>query len=277
MCDVTNRAETRGDATVLAAASPSLTIAADGTRGGYELKFLVDERQARDVMAWARRHLVADPHGDIAGDDADCYRVNTLYLDTPGLDVFHRTGLLGRRKYRLRRYGAEPVVWLEVKQKRAGVVRKRRGAVAEADLVSRLVGPIGGDADADRWFRDRVDRHELRPACRVTYRRFARLGPTPGGAVRLTLDDEIRGETAEGWNVPSAPLDAPPLLEGRKVLELKFRGAMPGLFRGLVMDFGLEPGKFSKYREGAVDALPLSRLFPEAPATAGVGAFVPDA
>ena len=78
--------------------TPSLSLAK--SRGAYELKFLVAEDRAREIMDWARTHLAPDPHSDSESNDG--YRVNSLYLDTPKFDVFHRTGFCGRRKYRLR-------------------------------------------------------------------------------------------------------------------------------------------------------------------------------
>lgn len=257
--------------TLLAAIAPLVVSPSLGfpSAGAYELKFLIDPTQARDVVEWSRRHLSADPHSDpLLGDGEGGYLVNTLYLDTPELDVFHRTDRLGPQKFRLRRYGEEPIVWLELKQKREGLVRKRRVAVAETDVTPLLSGGLDAGWEGD-WFRQDVDRHELRPICHVTYRRFARVAHTPGGTVRLTLDDEVRGEEAENWEVRKAPLRTPSLLEGKRILELKFRDAMPALFRGLVMDLGLTPGSFSKYRAAAADSALVSAASPFAPTAAG--------
>ena len=60
----------------------------------FELKFLVTEAVAARVAEWAARHLAPDPHA--GGSREDGYRVTSLYLDTPGLDVYHRRGSFGR-------------------------------------------------------------------------------------------------------------------------------------------------------------------------------------
>src|SRR4051812_26013707 len=91
--------------------SPSL--APDGTAPAYELKFLLHEAQAQLVEAWARRRLMLDPHGEPAL--AGAYRTVSLYFDTPQLDVYQRTPSYKRRKFRVRRYGAAPLLFLERK------------------------------------------------------------------------------------------------------------------------------------------------------------------
>jgi hypothetical protein len=77
--------------------------------------------------------LIADPHG--TGPHADEYRVSTLYLDTAGRDVFHRRGSYGRSKYRVRRYGDEPRVFLERKLRTASRLAKRRTDIPLDELT----------------------------------------------------------------------------------------------------------------------------------------------
>jgi hypothetical protein len=143
--------------------------------GAYELKFLIDENRAERIIEWARIHLNADPHA--GGAHGDGYLVNSLYLDTPAMDVFHRSELYQRRKYRLRRYGNDSKVWLEVKKKNKGLVRKHRVWVPESEIEYRVSGTLDPHWDG-AWFRRRLDEHTLRPVCQVTYRRFARVGMT---------------------------------------------------------------------------------------------------
>ena len=53
-----------------------------------------------------------------------------------------------------------------------------------------------------------------------------------------------------------------PFLSGYMILELKFRGPMPTVFRQLADTFVLAPGRASKYRTAA-DILGIARLAPE--------------
>lgn len=232
--------------------SPSLTA----SNGSHEMKFVVNEDIAQTIMAWARQHLAADPH---ARECDEGYHVNSLYLDTPDFDTFRRQPGFRRRKFRLRRYGQESTIWLEVKRKRNGHVRKRRVSVADAMLIQHLVQPENPEWEG-AWFRRRIDQRQLRPVCQVTYRRFARIGMSATGPVRLTVDRDLFAAHATVWQVPAEPLSGEPLLKSRRIVEFKFRDVLPASFRGLIQDLRLEPATFSKYRECVAACVSLTRL-----------------
>lgn len=222
-------------------------------RATYELKFLIDDDQAAEIMAWAKQHLDADCHADPSLGDG--YRVNSLYLDTPDFDVFHGTQEFRQTKYRLRRYGSERLVWCELKQKSKGLVRKRRVAIEESELGQRLTTREEVDW-VGSWFRDQLDAQCLRPVCQITYRRFARMRETHEGTVRLTIDDHLNAQLSRGWEVLSSSLEGTPLLTGQRILELKFHGAMPVMFRGLIEEQKLQVTSFSKYRTSVEKCVP---------------------
>ena len=241
----------------LSTESPSLSA----SNGAREMKFVVADDVAQTIMAWARQHLAADPHVD---ESEDGYHVNSLYLDTLGFDTYRRLPGFRRRKFRLRRYGQEAMIWLEVKRKRSGNVRKRRVSVAETNLIERLTQPADSEWEG-AWFRRRLDTRQLRPVCQVMYRRFARVGMSVTGPIRLTIDSDLFATDADDWQIPLAsPFGAPqrgvPLLNGRRIVELKFRDVLPAAFRGLIQDLRLAPSSFSKYRESVAACIPLSRL-----------------
>ncbi len=227
------------------------------SRGTFELKFLVDDDQAKDIIAWARQHLDADPHFD--PEFGDGYRVNSLYLDTPQFDVFHRMDGFRQQKYRLRRYGRESLIWFEQKRKRKGLVRKRRVPVQESDISSRLILPAEMEWDG-HWFRRKVDEQTLRPVSQIIYQRFARIKTTDEGLIRLTIDDGLTARLVDDWEVPSGSLNGVSLLDGKRILELKFRGAMPGLFKRLIEQQQLQVTSFSKYRTSVERCVPKDRL-----------------
>lgn len=239
-----------------AAVSPSL----GSSHGAFETKFVVEHSVAVTIQEWARQHLDADPHA--SGDDNDGYHVNSVYLDTPNFDTFRRNPFFRRRKFRLRRYGGEATIWLELKRKRNGLVRKRRVSVTEADLSQRLAQPHDPEWDG-AWFHRRLEKRQLRPVCQVTYCRFARIGTSATGPIRLTIDGDLFANGAADWKVPSTPLSGEPLLSGRRIVEFKFREALPAAFRGLIQDLRLVPTSFSKYRESVTACVPLARLMGE--------------
>lgn len=227
-----------------AAASPSLKTPGDGAAPAYELKFLVDEDRAQEVEAWARRRLVPDPHGDPALGGA--YQTTTLYFDTPGLDVYRRTPSYRRRKYRVRRYDSAPWVFLERKSKWGDRVAKRRVLVPTAELPL-LAGTVAPPEWPGHWFHGQLLPRDLLPACRIAYLRTAFVGACAEGPLRLTLDRQTRSAGAEGWRLDTFK-GGRPFLTGRVILELKFRTALPALFKALVQELRLNPSPASKYR-----------------------------
>jgi hypothetical protein len=224
--------------------SPSLV---NGSTGGasdgdaYELKFHLPARTADQVEAWARQRLAPDPHGE-----AGLYLTTTLYCDTPRLDVYHRSPGFRRSKFRVRRYEQGEPIFLERKRRRGDRVRKRRDAVPLADVP--LLG--GSDISLDwpgLWFFRQVRFRDLRPACRIAYRRTAFQGASPLGPVRLTLDRDVIGVPAQQWDL-SAVGPGRALLPGAVVMEMKFRTTLPPLFHELLGQLPPTLGRISKYR-----------------------------
>jgi hypothetical protein len=231
-------------------------------QGSYELKFLLADSLADVILGLARTCLAPDPHADQTLGDG--YRVNSLYFDTADLDVYHRFGSFGRRKYRLRRYGSESRVFLERKSKSCGLVTKRRTAIPESELVlldtfhhgpyvrenAELIRVDGSHVHSDWsgwWFHRRLAKRQLEPKAQISYERVARMGITPEGVIRFTVDRHIRCRAASGLAVPSLA-DGTAILAGQSIVEFKFRVAMPALFKNLIHEFSLSPSSVSKYR-----------------------------
>lgn len=226
-------------------ASPSLSTLCRAPGGGqaYELKFLLDRASAAPIEGWARTRLSLDSHGDAALNGA--YRITTLYLDTPALDVYHRTRSYGRRKFRIRRYGLMSTLFLERKTKSRDRVAKRRTETPAADLA-RLAAPLNGAWPGD-WFHQRIATRGLAPAGQISYCRTALVGECHEGPLRLTLDRDIQGVVTSAWSLGGGD-DGRPLLADHVILELKFLRALPLPFKELVRDFRLNPVAISKYR-----------------------------
>jgi len=217
-----------------------------------EIKFIVDERQAAAIRAWARANMQPDPHGN--GPFGDAYTTSTLYFDTERFDVFHRKGSFGRSKYRVRRYGASDVVFFERKMRTSELLVKRRTAALLHDL-SRLTLIGSDDTWPPNWFHQRLQVRNLSPICRITYHRMARVSVGPYGPCRLTIDDGLMA-TATG-DLSFGGGTEVPVASGQAILELKYRVQMPAVFKELAETFALEPQRISKYRL-AVAALGLA-------------------
>jgi len=218
----------------------------------FEVKFLLTKAEAQEVERRLRGRLAPDPHADPALGGA--YRVTSVYFDTPAFDVYHKADGYRRRKYRVRRYGHAPTVFLERKAKKQQQLRKRRTSIPLAELPT-----LDGEVPADwsgAWFASQLAKRQLRPVCRVSYERVALLGTCHDGPIRLTFDRAAHGALGTGVE-PVLPADGPPLLADEVVTEFKFLGAMPAAFKAVVEDLRLSPRSVSKYRR-CVEAVGLA-------------------
>lgn len=225
--------------------TPSL-LAPTKAEAAYEVKFLVGQAQTETARAWAREHLRVDPYAEPALGDA--YRIHSVYFDTDRLDVFNQAPSYKRRKYRLRRYGNEARIYAECKSKSGDRVSKRRTLLSPEEL-GRLWEPQADLATPAGWFHRRLLARQLRPRCVIGYERAAYVGAGPSGPVRLTLDRHIQCALSDGLDM-SVLRPGIPLLADEVVLELKFRSAMPVLFKELIARMSLSPACISKYRLG---------------------------
>lgn len=221
-----------------------------------ELKFVVDAAVAREIREWARERLAADPHG--VGTWSDEYRVSSVYFDTDARDVYHRRASFGRSKYRIRRYENDPTVFLERKLRTGSLLAKRRTPIEAGTLP--LINGVTLNGDATAWFRRRLALRGLRPVCQVSYSRVARMSDTPSGPARLTLDRGLTAFASSAFTFEDRPAVA--LLEGFAILELKYRGTVPLVFKDAVETFALSPRRWSKYRAAAT-ALGLVECAPD--------------
>ncbi|TWU55543.1 polyphosphate polymerase domain-containing protein [Rubripirellula reticaptiva] len=226
-----------------------------------ELKYVLDAKLSLEVRQWAREHLGVDGHcNDALGDS---YDVNTLYLDTAELDIFHRSSDFGKAKHRIRRYGDDSTLWVETKRKKANVVKKNRTATSEQEVESRLTDLSDQTAWCGDWFSDRVVQRQLQPTVQVHYRRFARTSILGGESLRLTIDSQLQASPIDGWNVASTSDVANHAkrmaITSDEILELKFHNQMPHLFKELLRTFAIPATGFSKYRT-AVANIPRLRF-----------------
>jgi hypothetical protein len=210
-----------------------------------EIKFLLDPAIAAGVASWARANLAPDPNG--GGAWGDEYQTTSLYFDNASYDVFNRRGSFGRSKYRIRRYGEESSAFLERKMRQPAVLAKRRTRLSCDDLEQLSAATVDPEWPG-YWFHRRVAARQLRPVCQVSYARMARGATSDGHAIRLTLDHDLRVRPAAGHEFESG--DGIAAAPDVYILELKYQGTSPALFRRLAEEFALTAQPASKYRMG---------------------------
>jgi hypothetical protein len=127
------------------------------------------------------------------------------------------------------------------------VLIKRRTTAALADFRRSE----GNEPDPDwygYWFHRRLVVRRLKPLVQVSYVRTARLGSSPHGKVRMTIDFDLRVlPLPDRAFLPGTGL---PLMEGHNIIEVKYCVNIPPVFRDLIAQFGLKPQALSKYRAG---------------------------
>jgi hypothetical protein len=228
-----------------------------------EVKFLLDERQAPALRQWARERLAPDAFG--SGPDGDSYTTTSLYFETPQFDVYRRRGSYGRSKFRIRRYGEADIVFLERKFRTSRLLAKRRTTVPIGEM-DNLAAESPEPHWPGYWFHRRVLLRRLSPLVQMSYDRVARVGRASGGHMRMTIDTNLRVlPMPDRAFIPGVGF---PLIQGQCIVELKYRLALPALFKELVETFRLAPSPVSKYRIGlgVLDYAPLmidTELAPE--------------
>jgi hypothetical protein len=213
-----------------------------------EIKFVITEDTAEAVREWARLRLPADPN---APGDGDGYRTTTLYFDTENLDLFYRRGPHARAKFRIRRYGDGPTVFLERKLKSGDRRSKHRSGMQARDLAKLLSGGHGSGS----WFVRRLEHRGLQPICQVAYDRAAYVDTSATLTPRLTIDRNVTAATIH--SVAFTHDSGVAILPGQAILELKYGAHAPDIFNRLIAEFHLTPRSLSKYRL-AVRALGLA-------------------
>ena len=226
------------------AISPGLLAPNGGRAPAFELKFLLSQDMAQQVEHWAAAHMVPDPHAE--PDLGNAYRITSLYLDTPGFDVFHRSVPHHCKKLRLRGYGSSPTVFLEQKTRKRDRVRKRRTPIVETELDKiRHSCPERNWPGA--WFHRRSIWRRLRPTIQIGCVRSAFFKNGTEEPMRLTLDRQLRAVPNDEWRL--LPWQGGfPALAGQVVLELKYSNVLPALFERMVREMSLTPCPVSKYR-----------------------------
>ena len=226
----------------------------------YECKYLIDERCAALLRHYLSSHVRLDPFSERSEDLR--YRVHSLYLDTPGLQLYRDTaqGIRNRFKLRLRYYSmssGDPV-FLEVKKRSDVIVRKSRERVSTEEAneflhTGTLESVDGHGADLGE-FLERCRETGAQPALRIKYWReaYESRGVDP---VRITFDTQVEHcmlstpgleERRPEWRL--TPLGA------AVILEVKFTDRCPRWVSEMLRRFQLSKLSVAKYAE-SIDSL----------------------
>ncbi len=229
-----------------------------------ELKFLVDELQARRVRDAIHPFCVADAHCPRTGGQLRGYEIQSLYLDSPGL-AFHEAKERGdpdRLKLRIRTYSDTSPATFEVKRRHRHVIEKTRAVVPRAATERAALGEIGEAETQSGWkvlqdFGQISARAGALPTLAIRYEREAYESVVDAYA-RVTFDRTIAAARTSDWSLVPDPdawcsfdehwrTDHPTT---PVVMEIKCEVAIPAWVTDLVRTQELVQTSFSKYSVG---------------------------
>ncbi len=224
-------------------------------RQRHECKYLVPEVVARRVAESLRPFLEPDPYA--ARCPGFTYPIASLYLDSPGLRLYHETqeGQRNRFKLRVRGYSEAPdaPLFLEIKRRFDRVIRKARCGLPRERALDVVRGwtldPAKLSAEVATVhdeFRGLVDRIGARPRVLVRYDRTAFVG-TFDRTVRVTFDRHLRAAATNQAGVEIDRTDFLSVESKLVVLELKFTDRCPPWLATAVRNHELQRRSYSKY------------------------------
>lgn len=221
--------------------------------GAYEIKFLVDELLVGKLIPVVQSKMKLDPFAD---PHSGSYPIEGIYFETSERNVFNKTPGYSRKKFRIRRYSYGATLFLERKFKRNGIVAKKRipleasqlSKVLRAEPVSNLSIEPSVQMEMD-WFARRIDKLMLRPTLCIAYDRIAFLQMDQLGPIRLTIDRGVGCCRLDQMDFPNQSNYAK-ILEGKCIVEFKYRESLPNTFRQFIEEFQLKIQPVSKFRQG---------------------------
>lgn len=221
----------------------------------FELKYLIDLKQAEIIKSELRKYLVPDEYGGCSGR----YPVSSLYYDSPGRRCYweKENGLKYRRKLRIRYYPSdEPFsdqtpVFLEVKQRVDRVTQKRRLLLPYNDAL-RLCNDrqVPEHAPEDRAVVDEIYvflwQYNLLPATIVNYDRQAFVGTRYDIGLRVTFDSTLQYQ-AHPLRLHEEQNPLPMMGPQRVVMEIKVNERIPNWLTEMIAAHNLHLQRISKY------------------------------
>ena len=228
----------------------------------FELKYLIEEKRARQIRPYVQQYLNVDSFGLHQPDLS--YPVHSLYLDSASLETYWNTinGNPNRFKLRLRYYDDRPTTpcFFEIKRRINHVILKERGGVRKSAVPALLAGEFAGpehllvrdsvhDLVAVRNFQTLMLRMEAQPLLHVAYRREAYEAGDDNTA-RITFDRQVLCAPNDEADLRVSSRHTVDPFRDIVILELKFTDRFPAWFRDLVERFDCVLAGAAKYAGG---------------------------
>lgn len=232
-------------------ASTTVKLGLEALKPRFEHKFWIMLDQAPAIREFIAKHVEADEHGRD-------YTIQNIYLDNPELEFFADHVVRQKDahvKLRVRTYAASDEVFLEVKQKTAGVCSKVR-SIVPASMYTAVLKTASLNAHRIPFVKLAIE-HRSGPIIRLDYAREAYNAFEADG--RITIDSNVRFSRHSNFAFSGPPTNQllPPYVG---ILELKFSGEAPIFMKKLVATFGLRRRPISKYCMSVAELLQAREL-----------------
>lgn len=198
-----------------------------------ELKYVLFQHEFAKLRPSLSALLSKDTHGGDFG-----YTVRSLYFDSVFDEEYYAAvdGLERKSKIRLRIYGQDSPVKLELKEKNGSDSHKSSLILSreEADMMQNCDYGFLSARPEKAAFKIYMQliKGAYQPKTLVEYEREAYT--YPAGDVRVTFDTGTRA-TASGWDIFSPNPPYTPLLPaGTGVMEVKYSGILPDFIKALI-------------------------------------------
>jgi hypothetical protein len=203
-----------------------------------DTKYMIHESMLPELLESVRNDYRVQV---VAGLPVSKY--NTLYYDTPGLDMYvaHQNGKNNRKKIRTRTYIESNLSFLEVKRKdNKGRTRKKR-----IKIPLMVFDNIHSSMEAENFLNELTPEFPLGRLMPYISNRFDRITLVNiGKTERLTIDANIRFKNIQTGVEKSAP--------GFMIVELKQDGQFPSVFKDILKERKVFAKGFSKYCLGVI-------------------------
>lgn len=210
----------------------------------YEKKYLIDEKQYRDLIALIYCKLEYDRYKK--------YKICNIYFDTPQFDLIRESieKPIYKEKLRLRSYGTpdlEDFVFLEIKKKFDGIVYKRRISLPYRQAVDYCIN--GNLPEQRNQITNEIDwllsKYQLYPMLYLSYDRLAMRG-IEEPELRITFDSNIIWRVNQ-LDMSKGDFGNVKMPSGQYIMEIKTGGSMPLWLSRALNELAIYPKSFSKY------------------------------
>lgn len=238
----------------------------------YELKFTIPLEMIAPISEFVSVYCSPDKYS--LQTENGFYKVNNLYLDSPGFRFLQMriSGVQNRFNMRIRSYGDSSILpyFLEIKQKLSDVVRKYRARVTNPEWYKSYTQP-GFEPEENNsdpieiknrnLFERLIYSYSASPKVLTQYVRNAWISDVDSYA-RVTFDMDLRYKPESDYNLEHGeremtPCDNMTVFDPgcSVILELKcYTTRVPLWMIDLIKYFNLHRRSFSKYMVGATEA-----------------------